>query len=304
MTESKKTQNLYDRLNEARKTIQSMDWSFDDHYNISANKTVFFVSTGKLKKQIDQALAGSGLEMTVRYSDLQSNVVMGTIHWIVKLEAAIYSSDDPSVCDISYAYGEGVDQGDKGVSKAHTYALRNWLLNKFMIAGEPDNQDSAPGTFSRSEDTPEVRSKIAALGVKPTAPKTAPKVAPKAPAKPAEAPKEAPKAEEPKEEPKAAQSVLKTVAEEAPAGFVLEAPYKTPVNDIVDSFTKAAETGEVQVEEYNEMSMSRAEIKSNAEALAFITKYKTRVAQLKGARRWPRQSGSNRSAGSPSTAPS
>lgn len=295
-TEDKLTQEaqFYHKLSELRKLILSKDWK-DDHYIPIGGKNVGFVSSDKVKKTIAPLIAQAGLELVSQFSDLTFvGQSPGQTHAVVKFTAKLIDVDTGYCGSEACAYGSGVDSGDKAVGKAQTYALKYWIMSQFMITDgvDPDAvYDTAPSFYRKTpEEQEEITSKVLSKGM----------AVPEKPVKVSEKPKEAvkakaesvpePKTEAAKEEPAKAESMPKTV--EAPK--VAEAHAKSPeeladvpmskftppkpqaeaINRIVKIWTQRAKDGQVEVEDYNRMSMDKATIASMEDVVKFIAKYR------------------------------
>ncbi len=84
----------------------------------------------------------------------------------IDLELTIFSADDPADAYVLHMPGQGLDYGDKAVGKAVTYAMKNLLINLYVLNGGEDNEkDSLEGSSRRQqqrrEPTPAERQRMA-----------------------------------------------------------------------------------------------------------------------------------------------
>ena len=275
---------LFRKLSELRKDILTKDWVDDKYYMINNKPQYGYLSADKVKRTLAPLFCKHGVEMRVKFSELEYRPAIGNMsqHWTIRLDVTLIDTETGE-SDTSTVYGEAGDSGDKGVNKAQTCALKQWVFSEFLIADgvDPDASDSGPavsGFYRKSdEEKEEVVSKVLSQSMKPM-PKAIPKKeAPKAeeheaeaaPAPVKEEPKEAPKAE-PKTEPKVEPKT------EAPAvgGFKPTGPQAKAIARIESVWEERARAGEVTPEEYNKMSMARATLASSSDAVAFIKTYK------------------------------
>ena len=277
------------KINELRKDIAKCDWKDNKMCNLGKG-SYSYISTDKIKAQMMPLFVRHGLHWHIRHSDVKllEGAEGNTSHWLIQLKITL------SDCDTGYSeeydvFGEGVDFGDKGLAKAETYAIKSWLSDVGLIANgiDPDavgkfTSDYRPKTPSENE---EIMSKVASAPgiVQPSEseepkqePKPAmPKIAPKAVVPKAVVPKAAPQPEEPKQEPKAEQHAEEPPkADENPAAESVSVPQQKAIAGIVAKWTKAGEDGLLTAEQYNEMSMDKISIKTSADAMKFIAKYR------------------------------
>lgn len=279
---------LLQKISELRKEVLLKDWSDDKIFSINGKGGYQYLSADKVKKTLAPLFSKHGIELKIRFSELECRNAIGNMsqHWTIRLDVSLVDVDSGDMCT-STVYGEAGDSGDKGVSKAQTCAIKQWVFSEFFIADgiDPDavgSMTDVGGFYKKSpEDREEVVSKVLAQSMKPT-----PKEEPKTEAVKTEVPKEEPK-EAPKEEPKAvpeAKPAKKPKAdapaseEESPApkagGFKPTGPQAKAIARIEAVWEERAKAGQVSVEEYNAMSMARATMASAADAVAFIKTYK------------------------------
>ena len=298
------------RFNAFRKDALACDWAPDKYLSLPSNKGYQYISSDKCRRNIAPLLVKHGLEFVPEFSDLTMHPAYGNVpnHWSVKLTAHLVDCET-GISQTSVVYGECGDTGDKGIIKAQTAAIKQWILQNNLLAdgmdpdGVADSAENAGGTFHKKSpaEEAEVKSKVLSQGIKPAEPAKPRKPAEKPKEVPKEAPKEASK-EEPKEEPvkepekapeseEKAEEVSKPVAEpevpEEPAKKLVKkeelapvainpelAPiHKNAIGKILARFEERAKAGQIGPEEYNEMSMECAEIKTKADAVRFIKKY-------------------------------
>lgn len=59
---------------------------------------------------------------------------------VKKIACRLVNVDDPSEIVEGTEIGYGLDSQDKGPGKATSYAVKTWLLNVFMLRGQPDEE--------------------------------------------------------------------------------------------------------------------------------------------------------------------
>jgi hypothetical protein len=293
---------LYTKINRFRADVIQQDWS--DDKMMTGKASYRYLSTDKIKKQVAPLLVKHGLELELDFRDLYFHhepVDPLRKQCTVDLYARIVDIDT-GCSKVDHVYGEGGDFLDKSVSKAQTYALKEWLTAFLMLADGIDTEAAGipfqPKTPVESES---VRSRILENAVKPPAPKPveAPKpVAPKPPApKPVELPsKEESKKEESKpvelpskEEPKPVEtpvgddksdvSAEESKVDEAPLSnrYKPTGMHKKAIDKIVEDWTEDAKNGKLSAEQYNEMTYDLVTMTGAEDARAFIRKYKKSV---------------------------
>lgn len=273
---------LLQKISELRKEVLLKDWSDDKIFSMNGKSGYQYLSADKVKKTLAPLFSKHGIELKIRFSELECRNAIGNMsqHWTIRLDVSLVDVDSGDMCT-STVYGEAGDSGDKGVSKAQTCAIKQWVFSEFFIADgiDPDavgSMTDVGGFYKKSpEDKEEVVSKVLAQSMKPT-PKEEPKAEPvkeEPKAEPEVKPAEKPRgnAPAPKEEPPAPK-------EETPApkagGFKPTGPQAKAIARIEAVWEERAKAGQVSVEEYNAMSMARATMASAADAVSFIKTYK------------------------------
>lgn len=294
------------RFNCFRKEALACDWAPDKYLSLPGNKGYQYITSDKCRRNIAPLLVKYGLEFVPEFSDLTFQPLYGNItnHWSVKLTAHLVDCET-GITQTSVVYGECGDTGDKGIIKAQTAAIKQWILQNNLLAdgmdpdGMADSAETAGGTFHKKSPAgeAEVKSKVLSQGIKPAEPAKPRKPAEKSKEAPKEAPKEEPKEEPVKEPEKVPESEEKAeeVSEPVAEPEVPEEPAKKPskkeelapvainpelapihknaIGKILARFEERAKAGQIGPEEYNEMSMECAEIKTKADAVRFIKKY-------------------------------
>lgn len=278
-----KNMTFLEKLNQFRKEVLACDWTYDKYLSLGGNKGYMFMSSDKCRRNVAPILAKLGLEFVPEFSNLQALPPAGSLsqHWSIQLRATLIDTATGESMT-SVVYGEGADSADKGIAKAQTHAVKQWLLQSQLLtdgvnADDDESVNSNTGTFRKktSEEIEEVKSKVMEHGIPPKAePATPKKPVPK---------KEEPKVEEKKEEPKEEKSELAQKVEETqvkkPEGMIdlpegLTPIHKAALTKIYEDYQKGAENGAISAEEYNDMTSAMAEIKSSADAANFVMKYK------------------------------
>ena len=304
---------LYTKLNRFRADVIQQDWS--DDKMMSGKMSYKYLSTDKIKKQVAPLLVKHGLELGLQFEGLQFLTPAGSLEKQCTVTlVAKFIDIDTGESTTSKVYGEGGDFLDKAVSKAQTFALKEWLTSYLLLADGMDvdamdvNNRFQPRSSSESEA---VRSKVLENAVKPPAPKPveAPKPAPKpevkeeAPAasdqkEEAPVPKEEavakPKAPAPKPKAPAPKPKVSGKADTPVGDNVSESPdsptdeeskpvtskynlsgiQKKIVDKIIEDWTQLAMDKKVTSMEYNSMSYDRATFTCPEDVRNFIAKYK------------------------------
>lgn len=275
------------RLRALRTEVLKCDWTCDKYLTLSGNKGYPYMSSDKCRRNLAPLIAKHGFEFIPEFSDLKREENYGSItnHWTVKLKGTLYDAFTGRSITAT-VFGENGSSDDKGVVKAQTSAVKQWILSVFLLADGVDvdapEYMGGGGTFVKKEDQDEVRSKILGQGVVPDKP-----AEPAKPRKPVEMPKPAEKpAEEPEEAPKSedVQPVEQKADEpEKPATATSEGMVELPdciipiqrnaIVKIYEKYTEMAKNGKVDAKEYNEMTMALANVKTKADAVKFIKTY-------------------------------
>lgn len=275
MTENENTgyAGLYHKLSDLRKDVLSKDWSDDKFFQMGTTGGFKYLSADKIIQTVSPLFMAHGLELRFNITDLQfrpalekksQHVTLTMTADIIDIDTGLYTS--------STVMAEAADNGDMAVRKAHTVALKQWVLFQFMIADGIDEmaqESTGTGAFRRKtpEEQDEVRSKVLAQAEQPGP------VA-KAPAKPKA---EVPKVPEPKEasveEKKAPALEGFAKKPETSEKYRIAVPQQKMIDKIIDNWKARAEAGEIDAEMFNKMSAECASIHDGASTMAFIRKY-------------------------------
>ena len=109
-----------------------------------------YVSSSQVLKSVREAMDAEGLllgvgitDATIHFDKAYLQGKSGPSHLTeLHIEFTWINADDPEDCAAYGWYGQGVDQGEKGVGKALTYAEKYFLLKYFHIATDKDDPDS------------------------------------------------------------------------------------------------------------------------------------------------------------------
>lgn len=194
---------FYTKMNLVRADLLALDWKDDKFLSLGGRSGYNYLSIDKIKRNIAPVLQARGIDLGIEYCDLTQlgDPNAATQHWIITLKASLI--DISTGFERVYtAFGESSDHGDKGVNKAQTAAMKQFLSNTFMLIDgvDPDAEDKpiATGSFTKTPtETLVAKSKILGNAVKPAdveKPKPEVKVSPPAPKAPKVAP--TPKSEE------------------------------------------------------------------------------------------------------------
>lgn len=293
---------LYKKISAMRAEIITKDWSDDKMYASGATR-YSYLSADKVKRTLGPLFSKHGLEFRVKFSELTPEAGYGNVamHWAIRLDATLIDVDTGET-ETSTVYGEAGDVADKGIIKAQTAAIKQWVLAVFFIADgiDPDAADSSAnhGSFRSADDQETVRSRVLAGGV--TASKTvvppktavlknhlhpAPAVSNPAPAaskvaavRPAAVPKKkeairktAPSA--PVTAPKPSAAATEPVPEET--AFKPSEPQKRAVDHIVSLWFDQAKAGKITGEKYAEIQKASLGFRNVHDVTDFIKQYRS-----------------------------
>ena len=276
---------LQTKILDAHLDILKCDWSPDMAYQVQGN-IVRYVSLSKMKANIAPIFQSHGLLLNLYFDRPEILAPAGKLaqHYMIRMEVTLTDAGSGfSTKDV--VWGEAGDTGDKGITKAESYAFKQWLSTKFMLADGIDIEDeqvqNQPRFTKRSEaETEEMKSKVLSNAVKPETP------APVKEEVTAESPAKQEKASAKAEKSNGVQMAPKAAPEDKPAetekprdipnveGYKLEGPQAKAINKIIADWEKRAKEGRISPEEYNAMSADVVSIASPADAVAFIKKYR------------------------------
>lgn len=278
-----KVSGLYSKINALRSDILLQDWSDDKMFN--GGSTVYeYLSADKVKRTLAPLFSKFGLEVEIEFTDLEFREPVGkmTQHWTIKLIATIIDIDTGE-STTSKVYGEAGDTGDKGINKAQTCAIKQWVFAKFLIADgiDPDadvSGDETRGSFSRNNDA--VKSMVLSKTVKPAtfapAPDPAPAPKPKVVKTPAPA---FPEISEPAvaKTKKPVVMAKKTVTPEPDPEnkYTPSGPQANAIKHIQEVYANKLKAGEITGEVYNNMLSASTTLTCQADVMAFIKQYRT-----------------------------
>ena len=134
--------SLYKKINSLRADIIQCDWEGDKMISVGGG-SYRYVSSKKVRSNFAPLLVKNGLEMDVKYRDLvalPSYNEKKPAHWMITLDVSLIDCDTGA--SRSYTvYGESSDMNDKGVAMVQTIALRQWILQEFLITDGFDPED-------------------------------------------------------------------------------------------------------------------------------------------------------------------
>lgn len=296
--------SFYTKMNLVRADLLSLDWKDDKFLSLGGRNGYNYLSIDKIKRNIAPVLQKHRVELGIDYENLSRiNDSKDALehHWTVKLKATLIDVDTGYERRYS-AYGESFDRGDKGVNKAQTAAMKQFLSNVFMLI---DGIDPDAGVGESTGFTPKTptevlvaKSKVLANAVKPAI-STMPEKAPATPdVKPKPEPEPEPVSEvsdapvEVKVEPEnPVEPVAEVCAPEEPTVDVkvgdivsltaesikdlkVTGPQRNAIAKIIETRTQMALDGKLTPAEYNQMSADYASIKDHTSGTAFISKYR------------------------------
>ncbi len=284
---------LYHKINGLRADLMTRDWT-DDKFMQIGSGGFRFLSTDKMLKTVSPLIAMHGLDLRVEIKEVSQRDALERMpqHWTIRADVSLIDIDT-GCADTCTVYAEAADNGDKALRKAHTMAIKQWMLSKFLIADgidelyvEGQEKKFRPRT---EEEQEEAKSKVLSLGEKPSAP---------APSEPRKAPVKAEKVPEPKKEEKAAPKAEKPAETPEAAPVKAEAPKSNgsgmfingiEVNGAVAALSKPqynmiekALTGKMTLhdggmmddDEYERMLKHLSAIETKNDAMSFIRMYR------------------------------
>lgn len=286
-----KPRTIHARMMDLRDRICALDWSDDGMYQ-QGGRPIRYLSSDKIKENLMPVFSAVGIDLTPEFFDLTKHEGSGALsqHWTVRLKVTL-TDVDTGEQDISFSYGEGMDNLDKGVTKALGNAFKNWVTAKFQIADlTPETEEGMPsGTYRPRSEEEQTAAKSAILNQNIAKPKTdspkpnfvvpptkitnsrPPEVVqvtmdnvPKDEA-PAEKPAEAP-AKEPTKEP--VKKAAKTTA------FKIPEIYKQPVQKVLDNRAEMLKSGAITQAQYDEVMNDHAAFKDAKDVMEFLKKHK------------------------------
>lgn len=269
---------IYKKINAMRNDVLKADWKPDNFYVIRKDNTrVDYVSVGKMKANLNPIFQKNGVEYDLCFGD-PVPVGGSASHFIVPLTVTMVDVESGAWC-IDKVNGEAADVGDKAIGKAQSYAMKQWLSNRFMISDGSDDPEGADAeeipTFVKKSkvEEEEARSKVLAQGV--PVPEPAKEVPEEKPKKAKKEPKEEKPIEAPKEE------SVKTDGSESVEDITahLKEILNTPqVKTIENTVTKAMQRyGKKLMEKaaYDELVVAAKAIGGPEDAMEFIRKYRS-----------------------------
>jgi hypothetical protein len=272
MTESNDRKDAiayYKKVNKLREETLKCDFSKDKKIPIGG-LPVPYLSAEKIRQQFRPLFTRVGLEYEISYSEPRELTPVGSKqlqHWAITLKIRMIDVDTGYAGAVCEFVGEGSDTLDKAIRKAMTAAYKSWLSDMFGIEEGIDPETPPVMDLSYTPKTPEekveLKAKIAAQAVKPTA----------APAKPA-----APKAEKPADKPTAPAPKKDAPAADVPApgcdvGFKANGPMENTLKERYVNWRDEKAAGRVTEEQFSEMEAAYKKISNMQDALSFNTKY-------------------------------
>ena len=244
------------KLRELRKVISEQDWTDDGRFVVPSNpsKNYTYVTADKAKKNLNAAMIETGLEIIVRYSDLQFHPGIGSMtqHASVVCHMTVYDPDTPDTGVVFEAFGEAADSGDKAVNKAQTDGIKQIIFNVWLVAdnSDPDRNVSdieAPAVGRQIPPTPEQKAEaLQQLKAKAT---------------PTPAPAQL--------QTTAPVAIPKDGAEQGPTPIQMKA-----MERIVSALTEDKENGTITGGEFDAIMSEKDNVKTSKDAAEFIIKHR------------------------------
>lgn len=279
------------RIQGALDDITKADWTPDRSYS-AGGSIVRFVSLVKMKATLCPILQRHGLIVNVRFDrPVQLDPLTRlTQHWMVRMTVRLIDVDTGEYIE-DIVWGEAADSLDKAVTKAESFAFKQWLSTRFLLADGMDEStaEQAPTFRKESEqDREEAKSRILAQGVPPAEAKDQAKTKDKdkgkggvkegrfdpptepAPAEPQgdlvspEKPVQAPEPPTPPTPPEPPQRPT----------VKLSGPQAKAMETIASTYMRMLMDGRISKEDYDRMASDRDAVTSPADAVEFIKRYR------------------------------
>ena len=244
------------KLRYLRKVISEQDWTDDGRFIVPSNpsKNYTYVTADKAKKNLNAAMMETGLEIIVRYSDLQFHPGIGSMtqHVTVICHMTVYDPDTPDTGIVFEAFGEAADSGDKAVNKAQTDGIKQIIFNVWLVAdnSDPDRNISdieAPAVGRQIPPTPEQKAEaFQQLKAKATPAPASTQLQTTAPV-----------------------AIPKADGEQGPTPIQLKA-----IERIVSALTEDKENGTVTGGEFDTIMGEKDKVKTSKDAAEFIIKHR------------------------------
>ena len=263
---------IYRKVNAMRADVLKADWRPDKFYVIKKENTrVDYVSVGKMKANLNPIFAAHGVDYDL---DFGEPIPVGTSgsHFIVPLKVMMVDIETGAWC-VDRVNGEAIDMGDKAVGKAQSYAMKQWLSNRFMISdgSDPERGDTQEiPTFSKPKPKTEDDAQSQTLGTeedKKEVPEEKPRKT-KAKKEEPKVPEETETAEDGTTHPLSVEDATKHLPD------VLNTPQ---VKMIVNTVTKARQMfdkGLIAQAAYDQVADAARAVKGPGDGMAFIQKYR------------------------------
>lgn len=132
--------NIYQKLIEVRKSVPYLQKDNTGHQfkYVSSSQTL-----GSLKKAMDEH--GIMLIPNVKQERVLDHTTSKGAHWyftVLDMDFTWVNADNPEERVVCGWTGQGLDDGEKGVGKALTYAEKYFMLKFFNIPTDKDDPDS------------------------------------------------------------------------------------------------------------------------------------------------------------------
>lgn len=144
--------NLHEKMLEAAKELNYLaktGHNSNQHYD--------YVEEAEVKRAVRDALYKRGVLVTFGIQNINSTpstTAKGTVTFLTQVVAniAFIDAEDPGQRIDVAVPGQGMDQGDKGVYKAMTGAIKYALLNNFMIPSGDDPESFPEPNEEQAEE--------------------------------------------------------------------------------------------------------------------------------------------------------
>lgn len=151
MTQQKTLPNVYQRI-----LLIMADLDYIQKGDAKVNGMYRFVSHDQVTAAIHPLLVKHGLVLLPTVIECSQEIDAANpkqCKTTIKIQVSIINSDSPTECIIVHSYGQGIDNADKGIGKAYSYAYKYALLKTFNLetGDDPDNDAKTKFTPETAE---------------------------------------------------------------------------------------------------------------------------------------------------------
>lgn len=142
-----KTLNIYQRI-----LAVMDDLDYIQKGSAKVNGMYRFVSHDQVTAAVHPLLVKHGLVILPTVEEFsQETDGKSNFRITLKIKVQLINSDNPQETLSIFSYGQGVDNADKGIGKAYSYAYKYALLKTFNLETGDDPDNDAKATFKPKE---------------------------------------------------------------------------------------------------------------------------------------------------------